>query len=126
MNPATLTVLVMVLSGALAGLAGGTEVLGTQFRATQTFAGDIGFDAIAVSLLGRSTPIGTMLAAFLFGILQAGGQRMQLDSGVPIDLILVLRALIVLFIAAPLLIKWIWRIKPEGEDVRLSFKTSVG
>jgi ABC-type uncharacterized transport system permease subunit len=126
MSPAALTVLVMVLSGALAGLAGGTEVLGTQFRATQTFAGDIGFDAIAVSLLGRTTPLGTALAAFLFGVLQAGGQRMQLDSGVPIDLILVLRALIVLFIAAPLLIRWIWRIKPEGEDVKLSFKGSVG
>ncbi len=121
MKPANLMVLSFVIAGGFAGLAGASEVLGTQGRATQGFAGDIGFDAIAVALLGRSTPTGTVLAAFLFGALQAGGQKMQVDTGVPVDLVLILRGLIVLFIAAPLLMKAIFRIKAEGAAAGPSF-----
>ena len=121
MKPETLMVLSFVVAGGFAGLAGASEVLGTQGRATQGFAGDIGFDAIAVALLGRSTPTGTVLAAFLFGALQAGGQKMQVDTGVPVDLVLILRGLIVLFIAAPLLMKAIFRIKAEGAAAGPSF-----
>ena len=121
MKPGVLMVTSFAIAGGFAGLAGVGEVLGTQGRATQGFAGDIGFDAIAVALLGRSTPIGTVLAAFLFGALQAGGQKMQVDTGVPVDLVLILRALIVLFIAAPLLMKSIWRIKAEGATAGPSF-----
>ena len=118
MRPAMLTVLAMVLAGALAGLAGASEVLGTEGRVTQSFAGDIGFDAIAVALLGRSSPIGVVLAALLFGALQAGGRQMQVATDVPIDLIIVLRALIVMFIAAPALIRMIWRVggREGGEE----------
>lgn len=121
MKPGNLMVLTFVIAGGFAGLAGASEVLGTQGRATQGFAGDIGFDAIAVALLGRSTPVGTVLAAFLFGALQAGGQKMQVDTGVPVDLVLILRGLIVLFIAAPLLMKAIFRIKAEGAAAGPSF-----
>ena len=121
MKPANLIVLSFVIAGGFAGLAGASEVLGTQGRATQGFAGDIGFDAIAVALLGRSTPTGTVFAAFLFGALQAGGQKMQVDTGVPVDLVLILRGLIVLFIAAPLLMKAIFRIKAEGAAAGPSF-----
>ena len=70
---------------------------------TGSFAGDVGFDAIAIALLGRNTSSGTVLAALLFGALEAGKTKMQLDADVPLDLVLVIRALIVLFIAAPLL-----------------------
>jgi simple sugar transport system permease protein len=121
MKPGTLIVTSFVIAGAFAGLAGSSEVLGTQGRATQSFAGDIGFDAIAVALLGRSTPVGTVLAAFLFGALQAGGQKMQVQTGVPVDLVLILRALIVLFIAAPQLMRAIWRVKAEGAAEAPSF-----
>ena len=121
MKPGILIIATFAVAGGFAGLAGASEVLGTQGRATQGFAGDIGFDAIAVALLGRSTPLGTVLAAFLFGALQAGGQQMQVDTGVPIDLVLILRALIVLFIAAPLLMKSVWRIKAEGAAAGPSF-----
>ncbi len=121
MKPGSLMVLSFVIAGGFAGLAGASEVLGTQGRATQGFAGSIGFDAIAVALLGRSTPTGTVLAAFLFGALQAGGQKMQVDTGVPVDLVLILRGLIVLFIAAPLLMKAIFRIKAEGAAAGPSF-----
>lgn len=121
MQPAMLIITSFAIAGGFAGLAGASEVLGTQGRATQGFAGDIGFDAIAVALLGRSTPTGTVLAAFLFGALQAGGQKMQVDTGVPVDLVLILRGLIVLFIAAPLLMKAIFRIKAEGAVAGPSF-----
>lgn len=121
MKPELLIIISFVIAGGFAGLAGASEVLGTQGRATQGFAGSIGFDAIAVALLGRSSPMGTALAAFLFGALQAGGQKMQVDTGVPVDLVLILRALIVLFIAAPLLMKAVWRIKAEGAAAGPSF-----
>ncbi|WP_051062812.1 ABC transporter permease [Ilumatobacter nonamiensis] len=121
MKPAFLIITSFAVAGGFAGLAGASEVLGTQGRATQGFAGDIGFDAIAVALLGRSTPVGTVLAALLFGALQAGGQRMQVETGVPVDLVLILRALIILFIAAPLLMKAIWRISAKGASSGPSF-----
>ncbi|MEO5899758.1 MAG: ABC transporter permease [Ilumatobacteraceae bacterium] len=122
MHIGTLTVVAMALSGGLAGLAGAVNVLGTTPRVTSTFAGDIGFDAIAVTLLGRNTSSGTVLAALLFGALEAGKTRMQLDADVPLDLVLVLRALVVLFIAAPLLTRLIWRVKAEGGGVGLMFR----
>ena len=121
MKPGTLIVIAFALAGAFAGLAGASEVLGTQGRATQTFAGSIGFDAIAVALLGRSTPLGTALAAFLFGALEAGGQKMQVETDVPLDLVLILRALIVLFIAAPELMRFIWRVRAKGAESAPTF-----
>jgi ABC-type uncharacterized transport system permease subunit len=117
-----LTITAMALSGALAGLAGAVKVLGTTPQMTETFAGDIGFDAIAVALLGRNTSSGTVLAAVLFGALEAGKVQMQLQTDVPLDLVLVLRALIVLFIAAPALTRMIWRIKGSASGTGLSFR----
>ena len=121
MKPGYLIIVTFAMAGGFAGLAGATEVIGTQGRVTQTFAGGIGFDAIAVALLGRSTPVGTVLAALLFGALQSGGQKMQVETGVPVDLVLILRALIVLFIAAPQLMKFVWRVKAEGATAGPSF-----
>ena len=118
MHPGRLTMAAMFMSGALAGLAGGSEILGgvTQKHATTGLAGNVGFDAIAVALLGRSTPWGTAAAALLFGALKAGGDKMQADTGVPVDLVLVMRALIVLFVAAPALTRLIWRVKDRGAE----------
>jgi simple sugar transport system permease protein len=122
MRPAVLTTTAMALAGGMAGLAGATQIIGTQGYATESFAGNIGFDAIAVALLGRSTPSGTVVAATLFGLLQAGGRKMQLDTDIPLDVVLVLRALIVLFIAAPALTRLIWRIRSEGTAGGLTFR----
>ncbi|HEY4331649.1 MAG TPA: ABC transporter permease [Ilumatobacteraceae bacterium] len=115
MNPARLTIGVMMIAGAFSGIGGGSEILGgiTQGHATSAFAGNIGFDAIAVALLGRSSPWGTTAAALLFGALQAGGQNMEAQVKVPIDLVFVIRALIVLFVAAPALTRMIWRLKDK-------------
>jgi simple sugar transport system permease protein len=122
MHTKRLTVMAMMFAGGFAGLAGSAEVLGTYGYGSQNFAGNIGFDAIAIALLGRSTPLGTLLAALLFGALQAGGRQMQANTDVPIDLIVVLRALIVMFIAAPLLIKAIWRIKVAPASLGQTFR----
>ena len=122
MRAKRLTMLGMIVAGAIAGLAGAIEILGRYGYASQNFAGTIGFDAIAVALLGRSTPLGTMFSAILFGALQSGGREMQVETDVAIDLIVVLRALIVMFIAAPLLVKSIWRVKSAQVNTGQTFK----
>jgi general nucleoside transport system permease protein len=98
-------VLVMALAGALSGVAGANQVLGVLGRASPGFSSGIGFDAIAVALLGRSHPYGVLLAGLLFGALEAGGRQMQVSAGVSIDLIGIIQALIIVFIAAPLLVR---------------------
>ena len=98
-------VVVMAIAGALAGLAGANQVLGVLGRASPGFSDGIGFDAIAVALLGRSHPVGVMFAGLLFGALAAGGRQMQVAAGVSIDLIAIIQALIIVFIAAPFLIR---------------------
>ena len=105
----------MVLSGALVGLAGVAQVLGTV---TTGFGADIdagiGFDAITVALLGRSSPWGVLAAGILFGAFKAGGFSMQASEGVPIDIVLVVQSVIVLFIAAPPLVRAVFRLSPPG------------
>jgi simple sugar transport system permease protein len=105
MRSGLIIVSVMALSGALAGLAGANQVLGVLGRASPNFSGGVGFDAIAVALLGRSHPVGVLLAGLLFGALQAGGREMQVVAGVSLDLISVIQALIIIFIAAPMLVR---------------------
>ena len=116
MNVTWLYVGVMAVAGAMAGLAGANQILGPLTRATPGFSGGIGFDAIALALLGRSHPVGVVFAGLLFGALEAGGRGMQAataSAGTPIsiDLILVVQALIVVFIAAPALIRAIYRVR---------------
>lgn len=108
---------VMALSGALAGLAGMSQINGVLYRATPGFAAGIGFDAISLALLGRSHPAGVVAAGFLFGALRAGGLEMQVATDVPIDLISVIQALVVVFIAAPALIRAIFRVKQTGQEI---------
>ena len=110
-------VLAMMIAGALAGLAGAAQVSGVLGRATPGFTAGIGFDAIAVALLGRSHPVGILLAGLLFGGLEAGGRQMQVGAGVSIDMISIMQALIIIFVAAPLLVKQVFpvlfRKKPD-------------
>ena len=105
------TTTVMFIAGALAGLGGAVQILGSEPAMTAGVGGSFGFDAITVALLGRGTPIGTVFAALLFGALRAGGLTMQASTETPLDLVLVIQALVVLFIAAPALIKAIFRLK---------------
>jgi simple sugar transport system permease protein len=110
------TVAAMSLSGALAGLAGTNEVLGLNYNLAMAFSSGYGFDSIALALLGKSHPLGVVLASLLFGFLRTGALRMQVVAQIPIDIITVIQALILVFIAAPAIIRTIFRLR-EAEGI---------
>jgi ABC-type uncharacterized transport system permease subunit len=120
MNVFLLYVGVMAVAGSMAGLAGGDLILGTLGRGTGGFSGVIGFDAIALALLGRSHPFGVVAAGLLFGGLAAGGQQMQAATSVGVDIVQVIQALVIMFIAAPALIRAIYRVKADTESAQLT------
>lgn len=101
----------MALAGALAGLAGTTQLLGIQRSVFPGFSSGYGFDAIALALLGRTHPAGVVAAALLFGGLRAGATGMQAATSTPVDIIVVIQALIIAFMAAPLLVREVFRIR---------------
>jgi simple sugar transport system permease protein len=113
-------ILTMALSGGLAGLGASLEVVGLNFYHTAGFSVGYGFDSIAVALLGRADPIGVVPSALLFGALRAGASRMQFLSQIPIDIVNVIQALVLIFVAAPALIRWIYRIKPPSDPADAS------
>ena len=116
------TTATMFICGGLAGLGGAVHVLGTEHALTAGVAGSFGFDAITVALLGRATPVGTIFGAFLFGALQTGSRTLLSNTGTPADIVQVIQALIVLFIAAPALMKIIFRIKKNVSDTTMTAK----
>lgn len=129
MSIAKVTTLTMVTSGIFAGIAGANEALGTMYQAhqgvTSGIAGTVGFDAITVALLGRNKPMGIFFSGLLFGAFKAGGYAMQ-AQGVPIDMVLILESVIVLFIAAPALVRWMFHLpKPDGKSLR-EYAASLG
>ncbi|RME07110.1 MAG: ABC transporter permease [Anaerolineae bacterium] len=111
------TVVAMFLSGGLAGLAGANEVLGVNHNLALAFSSGYGFDAIALALLGKSHPLGVVLASILFGFLRNGAVQMQLTAGIPIDIISILQAAILAFIAAPAIIRSLYRLKEPEHDL---------
>ncbi len=127
MNITVSTVVAMSLSGALAGLAGTNEVLGLNHNLAMAFSSGYGFDSIALALLGKSHPLGVVLAALLFGTLRNGAGRMQVVTGIPIDIISVLQAMILAFIAAPAIIRTIYRLRqPEEHEEGVSIRSWGG
>jgi general nucleoside transport system permease protein len=110
----------MALSGALAGLAGAIEVVGLNYRHEPGFSVGYGFDAIAIALLGKTNPVGVVLAAILFGAMRNGATRMQLLTQIPVDIISVIQALILLFVAADAIIRFIYRVRAGEERVVLT------
>ncbi len=116
----------MLISGGLVGFAGVTQVLASVTTGFGSgIDASIGFDAITVALLGRSKPLGIFAAGILFGAFKAGGFAMQASQGIPVDIILVVQALIVLFIAAPPLVRAIFRLPLPGARLRLSHGTAA-
>lgn len=111
-------VLAMMIAGGLAGLAGAVETLGFNHRFAPEFGGGVGFDGITVALLGQTHPLGIIFASFMLAGLDAGAAKMQFESGVAADIIQVIQALVLAFVAAPLLIRQLFRIKPaaDGSD----------
>jgi simple sugar transport system permease protein len=103
--------LAMSLSGALAGMGGGFVVIGTVGQLSNDLHSNIGFNAIALALLAGLRPGGVVLAALLFGALTTGGKEMGIQTGIPFDLLFFIIALVIMFVAAPGLIRTIWRVK---------------
>jgi simple sugar transport system permease protein len=113
-------ILAMIMAGALVGLAGADQVLGTTTSGFSSGVDSgIGFDAITVALLGRSRPWGVFFSGLLFGALQAGGYTMQASQQIPIDIVLVIQSVIVLFIAAPPLVRTVFHLPSPGSARRL-------
>ncbi len=100
-------ILALVISGAIAGLGGAGEVLGVHRRFIEGFSPGYGWDGLAVALIGRLHPVGVVFAAILFGALRSGGMVMTRATGVPLDIINMLQALVVILIAAPKLIRYL-------------------
>ena len=125
MKVALLTALTLAIAGGLAGMGGATIVLGPTGVLTAGVVGTLGFDAIAVALLGRSNPFGVLAAGLLFGALNAGAVSMQAETQIPVDIVIVIQALIILFVAAPALVRAIYRIKTESADTP-TFTSSWG
>ena len=114
MNVERSWILVMVIAGGLAGLAGSAVIQGTDFTLNNQSFGTYGIDAITVALLGFGRPLGVVLAGLLFGALHAGAPLMQAQTGTPVDMVEVLQAVVVLMIAAPPLIRAIFRLRGAG------------
>ncbi|HAV78210.1 MAG TPA: ABC transporter permease [Anaerolineae bacterium] len=120
MNVKRIIIITMALSGMLAGMAGSLEVTGLNYRHELGFSIGYGFDAIAIALLGKSHPLGVVLASILFAAMRNGATRMQFLTQLPVDLISMLQALILLFVAADAIIRYLYRIKAKGERLVLT------
>jgi simple sugar transport system permease protein len=119
-NVKRIIIITMLFSGMLAGMAGSVEVTGLNFRHELGFSSGYGFDAIAIALLGKSHPLGVVLASFLFAAMRNGATRMQFMTQLPVDLISMIQALILLFVAADAIVRYIYRIKVKSERVVLT------
>lgn len=111
MNIIATTIIGMAASGALAGMAGANEILAVNRSMAIGLSAGYGFDSIALALLGNSHPVGVILAALLFGVLKNGATKMMVVSTIPIDIVTILQAVILIFVAAPAIIRSIYRLK---------------
>jgi simple sugar transport system permease protein len=117
MRPIFITALTMTISGLLAGLAGAIQILGVIGFYAPGITASVGFDSIAVALLGRSDPIGILFAAILFGAFRAGSPLMQIETSVPIELIDIIQALVILFLAADLIVRKVFRVRAPKVEI---------
>ena len=108
----------LAFSGALAGLAGTIEISGVQFNMQPAFFSGLGFDAIAVALLARSNPRNMIWAGLLWAALLTGAGLMQVRANISIDLVKIIQALIIMFIAADAIIRYIWAIPKTTDSVQ--------
>jgi len=113
MNPRRMIILTMSLCGAFAGLGGGIEILRLGYYPA-VFGTSIGFDGITVALLGQANPIGIMFSALLLGAMRAGAPLMQIQARVPVEIIDVIQGVILIFLAAEIVVRRIFRIRSAG------------
>ncbi len=110
----------MLISGALAGTAGAVQILAVNRSMALGLSSGYGFDSIALALIGNNTPLGVILASLLFGTLRNGATRMMVVSAIPIDIVDVIQAIILMFVAAPAIIRAIYHLKkPKKEETTI-------
>jgi simple sugar transport system permease protein len=118
---AMITVLTMAVAGALAGMSGTNQILAVDHQLVRAFSTGYGFDSIALALLGNSHPLGVVLSSLLFGFLRGGAARMQSVAGTPVEIIRIIQGMVIIFVAAPEIIRSLYRLKaPREEDTVLS------
>lgn len=101
MGAATSIITAMLISGAISGLGGALVAVGTVKQLSPGIAGSVGFTAIAIALVGGTRPVGVVATALVFGLLQNGSRLMQIETSIPIEMLLFIQALVIAFIAAP-------------------------
>jgi simple sugar transport system permease protein len=127
MNVASTYLLSMAVAGGLAAMAGVTNLISRSSGSlTLGFFAQVGFDAIALALVGRAKPAGVVGAALLFGALKAGATGMQAATDTPVDIIVVIQALIILFVSAPAVVEAIWRVRAGRAGEQQQFATGWG
>ncbi len=114
MRPRFLVMLTMAIGGGLGGLAGGIEILGVQHYMPAAYSTNVGFDAITVALLARANPVGVVFSGLLLGALRAGAPLMQIQAGVPVQMIDLLQGLILFFLAANVLVRKLFGTRATG------------
>ncbi|GAB4582139.1 MAG: ABC transporter permease [Anaerolineales bacterium] len=119
-------ILTMALSGVLAGLGGAVETQGVVGRFQPGFNTGLGFDGITVALLGKTHPFGVIPAALLVGAMKAGASTMQFDAGVAKEITDVIQALILFFVAADMIVRWILRTRRASDEEKLTLSTGWG
>ncbi len=120
LNTSKSIILGMTLSGALAGMAGAVQILAVNHSMALGLSSGYGFDSIALALIGNNHPVGVILSSLLFGTLRNGATRMMVVSAIPIDVVDVIQAIILMFVAAPAIIRSIYRLrKPKQEEAQV-------
>jgi simple sugar transport system permease protein len=122
-------ILSMAISGALAGVAGAVEVLGVSICRCLPlfFSSGYGWDSIGIALLARNNPFGILAASLLFGAMRNGADLMELNSGVSKYIISLIQALVLLFVSAPVIVRWVYRLKDAPKsDEKPSLTTGWG
>jgi general nucleoside transport system permease protein len=117
MRPRLLITLAMTVGGLLAGLAGAGEIIGVAGYMPATYSSNVGFDAITVALLARANPIGIIFSGLLLGAMRAGAPLMQIQAGVPVQMVDILQGVILFFLTADILVRLVFRIRAGGGGV---------